>query len=116
MIAFALFLVLLAIALGALVLVGYLLAPKSPHVAKERRFEAGNPPFGEVKRRLLMQYVGYIYMVTAIEASAGLMVVVALWRGVVSLDVALALATALALIAIYVVRYLEKVADVKKWS
>ncbi|MFN3803755.1 MAG: NADH-quinone oxidoreductase subunit A [Pyrobaculum sp.] len=116
MTAFVLYVALLTLALVLLVVVGYMLAPRRPGKVKERRFEAGNPPYGEVKRRLVVQYVGYIYMATAFEAVAGLLIVAALIYQWVTPELALTLAVVLALSAIYVARYLAVISDVKRWS
>lgn len=116
MIGLVLFIVLLVAAVVGLVVVGYLLAPKVRGEIRERRFEAGNPPFGEVKRRLVMQYVGYIYLVTAIEAVAGLLIVGLLWYGAIGIELAVAVGIALGLTAAFVARYLKKIADIKLWT
>ncbi|MFN7105246.1 MAG: hypothetical protein ACK4M3_01465 [Pyrobaculum sp.] len=116
MTAFVLYVALLALALVLLVVVGYVLAPKRPGEIRERRFEAGNPPYGEVKRRLVVQYVGYIYMATALEAVAGLLIVAALTYRLVTPELALAVAAVLAISAVYVARYLAVISDIKKWS
>lgn len=115
MTALLVFIALLLVASTALVAISYFLAPRRQTEAKKRRFEAGNPPYGKVERRLLMQYFGYIYLVTAFEAVVGVMIVAVLVRGV---DLALASALGAVLIAVAVVaaRYLKAVADIKKWS
>jgi NADH-quinone oxidoreductase subunit A len=112
------FLVFLLALLGALVLlvaIGYVLAPKKPSDVKYRRFEAGGPPFGEAKRRLLMQYIGYIYLVTAVEALVGLMIVAYLSKPA-ALEFAVYLAVALVLVAAFVARHIKTLTDVRKWS
>jgi len=116
MTALLLFLALLFAALAALVYVGYRLAPKRPSEVKERRFEAGNPPYGEVKRRLVAQYVGYIYLVTAVEAVAGLLIVYALLSGGASPSLFAALALSLVAVAAFVAAYLRVIGDIKRWS
>ncbi|MEZ0248148.1 MAG: NADH-quinone oxidoreductase subunit A [Thermoproteus sp.] len=45
----------------------YLIAPQAPTEAKRRRYEAGNPPQGEAKSRLAMQYFGYVLMLVTLE-------------------------------------------------
>lgn len=115
MVAFLIFLTLLALALIALIIVSYYLAPKRPTEVKTRRFEAGGPPFGEVKRRLIAQYMGYIYLVTVVEALVGVMIVAYLARPIPS-EFAVAAALALVLIALFVARHLRLLADVKKWA
>lgn len=45
----------------------YWLAPQAPTEAKRRRYEAGNPPHGEPKAPLAMQYFGYVIMLVALE-------------------------------------------------
>lgn len=104
---------LLAAALALLVVVGYLLAPRRPSELKERRFEAGNPPYGEVKRRLVMQYIGYIYLVTAVEALVGVMIIAALLG--VSVELLTAVGVALGALLAFVAKYIKYVADIKKW-
>ncbi|MEZ0319840.1 MAG: hypothetical protein ABWK05_07620 [Pyrobaculum sp.] len=114
MVALVIFIGLLAAALVLLVAVGYLLAPRRSSEVKERRFEAGNPPYGEAKRRLVMQYIGYIYLATAIEALVGIMIIAAL----LGVDVKLlaAVGGALGAVLVFVARYIKDVADVKKWK
>ncbi|MEM0369591.1 MAG: hypothetical protein QXK71_04440 [Pyrobaculum sp.] len=116
MIGFVIFVVILTAAVVGLVVLGYLLAPKARGEIRERRFEAGNPPFGEVKRRLVMQYVGYIYLVTAVEAVVGLLIVGWLWLGVLNIEGVLAVAAALAIVAAYVAKYIKKISDISLWS
>lgn len=45
----------------------YLIAPQAPTEVKRRRYEAGNPPQGEAKSRLAMQYFGYVLMLVTLE-------------------------------------------------
>lgn len=115
MVGLVVFLFLLAAALAALVVLGYRLAPRKPSEVKERRFETGGPPFGEVKRKLVVQYIGYIYLVTAVEALVGLMIVAAL--ATTSLE-SLAVSVALALLPVLVLvaASIKLLSDIKKWS
>ncbi|MEL9990138.1 MAG: NADH-quinone oxidoreductase subunit A [Thermoproteus sp.] len=115
MTALLIFVVLLLAALMALVAISYFLAPRREAETKKRRFEAGNPPYGRVERRLLMQYFGYIYLATAFEAVVGVMIVAVLVRGV-DAAVAGALGAALIAIAVVVAKYLKAVADIRRWS
>lgn len=71
-----LFLALLAAALAALYLIPKLLAPSgSKSKAKDERFEAGNPPFGGVRRAVRVQYARYVVAAAGIEALASLALV-----------------------------------------
>jgi len=62
----AVFLLILGLTLLAVYAI-YLIAPQAPTEAKRRRYEAGNPPQGEAKSRLAMQYFGYVLMLVALE-------------------------------------------------
>jgi NADH-quinone oxidoreductase subunit A len=64
-----LFLVLLVgLLAGALVVTLALLMPRGPERGfKRRRYEAGNPPSGEVKVRLPFQYYGYLLLYLSVE-------------------------------------------------
>jgi len=119
MVAAALFIALFLAVLVLLVLAGYLFSPRRPSEVKERRFEAGGPPYGPVQRRLLMQYFGYIYLVTAVEAVMGLALVAVLTAhaGRAAL-IPLAAALALTLMAIAAIawRYFKLLADVRRWG
>jgi len=117
MVAVLLFVVLFLGVLVLLVVVGYLFSPKRPSEVKERRFEAGGPPYGPVQRRLLMQYFGYVYLVTVVEAAVGLAVVAVLTqRDPATASVALALALLLAAVAAVTARYFKLLADIRRWS
>ncbi|CCC82434.1 NADH-quinone oxidoreductase subunit A [Thermoproteus tenax] len=61
------FLLVFGLTLLAIYLI-YLLAPQAPTEAKRRRYEAGNPPHGEPKSRLAMQYFGYVLMLVTLGA------------------------------------------------
>jgi len=121
MVAVLLFAALFLAALALLVVVGYLFSPKRTSEVKERRFEAGGPPYGPVQRRLLMQYFGYIYLVTVVEAVVGLALVASLTelahKGPLAVTVlAAAVASVLAAVAAVVIRYFKTLSDIKKWS
>ncbi|MFZ8808549.1 MAG: NADH-quinone oxidoreductase subunit A [Pyrobaculum sp.] len=119
MVAVVLFIALFLAALVLLVVVGYLFSPKRPSETKERRFEAGGPPYGPVQRRLLMQYFGYIYLVTVVEAAAGLALVAVLTTdaGRAALaPLAAALVVAIAAVVAVVWRYFKLLADVRRWG
>lgn len=60
------FLLILGLTLLAIYAI-YLIAPQAPTEAKRRRYEAGNPPQGEAKSRLAMQYFGYVLMLVTLE-------------------------------------------------
>ncbi|CCC80892.1 NADH-quinone oxidoreductase subunit A [Thermoproteus tenax] len=70
--AWLIFLLLLIAGVAAMLIVPALFAPAKGEQAKDVRFEAGNPPFGRVRRRMAMQYLAYVYLAVAIEAVAGL--------------------------------------------
>jgi len=117
MVAVLLFVVLFLGVLVLLVVVGYLFSPKRPSEVKERRFEAGGPPYGPVQRRLLMQYFGYVYLVTVVEAAVGLAVVAVLTqRDPATGPVAIALTLLLAAVAAVTARYFKLLADIRRWS
>jgi len=60
--------VLLPLVLALLgLLTSLLLAPRNPNPNKLRRYEAGNPPHGDAKAPLLMQYMGFALLLVAIE-------------------------------------------------
>lgn len=52
---------------GAALLIAYLLTrgPEGPF--KRKRYEAGNPPTGEAKKKIPYQYYGYIIIYLAVE-------------------------------------------------
>ncbi|MGK0548933.1 MAG: NADH-quinone oxidoreductase subunit A [Pyrobaculum sp.] len=115
MVGFLVFLGVLAVALVGLVVLGYLLAPRRPSEVKERRFETGGPPFGEVKRKLVVQYIGYIYLVTAVEALVGLMIVAALANTsleLLAVSIALVLLPVLVLVAVSI----KLLSDIRRWG
>ena len=116
MVAILIFVVLFLGALVALVVVTYLFAPRRPSEVKERRFEAGGPPYGPVQRRLLMQYFGYIYLVTVVEAAVGLALVAVLTAQSSAPMLYLAIALLLAAVLIVVLRYFKVLSDIKRWS
>ncbi len=117
MVAVLLFIALFLGALLLLVVVGYLFSPKRPSEVKERRFEAGGPPYGPVQKRLLMQYFGYVYLVTVVEAAVGLAVVAVLTqRDLLSAPAALAVGLLLVAVAAVTARYFKLLADIRRWS
>ncbi|ABL87507.1 NADH dehydrogenase subunit A [Pyrobaculum islandicum DSM 4184] len=115
MVALVLFILLFITLLTALVAISYFLAPRRPSEVKQRRFEAGGPPYGTIQRRLVMQYIGYIYLVTTVEATLGLAIVAVLTNENM-LPLSLSLALLMAILAAIVARYLKILADVRKWS
>ena len=66
----ALFIALIIALLLLSVFVSWSLGAKNPNRAKYDRFEAGNPPTGEPKGRLAMQYFGYLILLTGGELIA----------------------------------------------
>jgi NADH-quinone oxidoreductase subunit A len=116
MVALLIFVVLFLGALVALVVVTYLFAPRRPSEVKERRFEAGGPPYGHVQRRLLMQYFGYIYLVTVVEAAVGLALVAVLTAQLPAPTLYLAIALLLAAVLVVVLRYFKVLNDIKRWG
>jgi NADH-quinone oxidoreductase subunit A len=116
MVAILIFVVLFLGALVALVVVTYLFAPRRPSEVKERRFEAGGPPYGPVQRRLLMQYFGYIYLVTVVEAAVGLALVAVLTAQPSAPMLYLAIALLLVAVLVVVLRYFKVLSDIKRWS
>ena len=116
MVAILIFVVLFLGALVALVVVTYFFAPRRPSEVKERRFEAGGPPYGPVQRRLLMQYFGYIYLVTVVEAAVGLALVAVLTAQPPAPTLYLAIALLLAAVLVVVWRYSKVLSDIKRWS
>lgn len=99
--------------LVGLVALGYYFSPKRHSEEKIKRFEAGGPPYGPVQRRLVMQYFGYIYLVTVAEATVGFAIVAALLS---EKTLAIPLALTLAILGVAVARYFKLLADVKKWG
>ncbi len=69
--AWLIFLLALTASLIALLMAPRLLAPRRLTRAKEVRFEAGNPPYGKARRRMVMQYLGYVYLAMATESIVG---------------------------------------------
>jgi NADH-quinone oxidoreductase subunit A len=116
MVALLIFVVLFLGVLVALVVVTYLFAPRRPSEVKERRFEAGGPPYGPVQRRLLMQYFGYIYLVTVVEAVVGLALVAVLTAQPPAPTLYLAIALLLAAVLVVVLRYFKVLNDIKRWG
>jgi len=116
MVAILIFVVLFLGALVALVVVTYFFAPRRPSEVKERRFEAGGPPYGPVQRRLLMQYFGYIYLVTVVEAAVGLALVAVLTAQPSAPMLYLAIALLLVAALVVVLRYFKVLSDIKRWS
>ncbi|ACB40710.1 NADH-quinone oxidoreductase subunit A [Pyrobaculum neutrophilum] len=115
MVAVVVFVALFLALLLALVLISYLLAPRKPSDVKHRRFEAGGPPYGTVQRRLVMQYIGYIYLVTVVEAALGLAIVAVLTNNY-PLPLALSIALLMAAVAAVVARYYKTLADARRWG
>jgi len=66
----ALFAALIIALLLLSVLVSWRLGAKNPNPAKYDRYEAGNPPTGEPKGRLAMQYFGFLILLTGSELIA----------------------------------------------
>ena len=58
--------------IGSLIafIVSYFVAPKRPSIVKERRFEAGNPPIDRVRKKLIMQYFGFVFMAVCLECAS----------------------------------------------
>lgn len=52
---------------GAALLIAYFLTKGPPGPYKRKRYEAGNPPTGEAKKRIPYQYYGYIIIYLAVE-------------------------------------------------
>ncbi|MFB6491104.1 MAG: NADH-quinone oxidoreductase [Thermoproteus sp. AZ2] len=69
------FLVLLAAGLALLYAVPKLFAPRAKTKPKELRFEAGNPPYGRLRRRMVIQYIRYVLAAASFEALASLALV-----------------------------------------
>ncbi len=52
---------------------------------KIQRFEAGNPPLDLPKKKLIMQYFGFIYMTAAIEAIITIIIVLSVLENIITL-------------------------------
>ncbi|RLE57624.1 MAG: hypothetical protein DRJ35_08735 [Thermoprotei archaeon] len=52
---------------GAALLIAYLLTKGPEGPFKRKRYEAGNPPTGEAKKKVPYQYYGYIIIYLAVE-------------------------------------------------
>lgn len=66
------FLVLLAAGLALLYALPKLFAPSARTKAKDVRFEAGNPPYGRLRRKMVIQYIRYVLAAASLEALASL--------------------------------------------
>ncbi len=55
--------------LGGIVILGILISRRyrSYRSLKSLRFEAGNPPMDRVRKKLIMQYFGFIFMAVCLE-------------------------------------------------
>lgn len=94
-------------------LTSLLLAPRNPNPNKLRRYEAGNPPYGEAKAPLLMQYMGFALLLVSIEPIAvisALVLIGATASSIVVLVCAILVSIAVAALAY---RYSK---DIREWS
>lgn len=92
----------------------YLIAPQAPTEAKRRRYEAGNPPQGEAKSRLAMQYFGYVLMLTILEPLVAIpLVYFAL--SPTSVESAVYLLVAVTLLALATLYAYAHSKDIRKW-
>ena len=103
--ALIIFIALLVLAAALPIALAYVLAPRAPSEVKERRFESGGPPFGEVRRRLVMQYFGFIFLVVALEAVASLALIYAVIAGEYVVPGVVAAAIGAVAYALYKVAY-----------
>ncbi len=86
-------LVILSVITDALVIyIAFKVAEKRPSPVKAFRYEAGNPPVGEVKFVLPMQYVGFLIMFFAVEPILAILLVIGAFGAYTSLVIALFIA------------------------
>lgn len=71
---------------------------------KIQRFEAGNPPLDLPKKKLIMQYFGFIYMTAAIEAVITVIIVLSVLENISTLTL-LALMVMIILIPATILAY-----------
>lgn len=114
----------LAVAIAVALLLGltllaiyavYLIAPQAPTEAKRRRYEAGNPPHGEPKAPLAMQYFGYVLMLVTLEPLVVLPIVYFALKPTSLASAAMVLA-ALALVAAASIYGYAHSRDIRKWT
>lgn len=88
-----------------------LIAPRRPTPQKLMRYEAGNPEAGPPKAPLAMQYLGYVLMLVTLEPVAALPLAVFLFTNNVELTIAVALLSAVVILAasIYAYKYAKRI-------
>ena len=82
--------------------------------AKQERFEAGNPPFDFPRKKLIMQYFGFVYLMVMLECA--LLLTLLLSTGSMCLELALLIiivTIVYTLTAIIVYRY---AIDLQEWT
>ncbi|NPA99826.1 MAG: hypothetical protein GXO10_00450 [Crenarchaeota archaeon] len=80
---------------------------------KSMRFEAGNPPMDKVRKKLIMQYFGYVFMAVCLECVTLYMLVLSACRGV--LQLVSVLAPCLLLLALAILVGLRYVTKLEEW-
>ena len=111
-----LLLILTAGGLALLFLLNYLLVKvvRKYGRAKQERFEAGNPPFDFPRKKLIMQYFGFVYLIVMLECA--LLLILLLFTGSLCAELALLIiivAVVYTLTAIIVYRY---AANLQEWT
>ncbi|NPA70558.1 MAG: NAD(P)H-quinone oxidoreductase subunit 3 [Crenarchaeota archaeon] len=84
-----------------------------PRQIKSMRFEAGNPPMDKVRKKLIMQYFGYVFMAVCLECVTLYFLVLSACRGV--LQLVSVLAPCLLLLALAIVLGLRYVTRLEEW-
>ncbi len=80
---------------------------------KSLRFEAGNPPMDKVKKKLIMQYFGYVFMAVCLECVTLYILILSICREAVQL--ALTIGPCLVLLTVAVVLGLRYVRRLEEW-
>ncbi len=80
---------------------------------KSMRFEAGNPPMDKVRKKLIMQYFGYVFMAICLECVTLYMLILSACKGLIQL--ASILAPCLILITLAVMLGLRYVTKLEEW-
>ncbi|NPA24020.1 MAG: hypothetical protein GXO23_06985 [Crenarchaeota archaeon] len=100
--------------LTAIVAIGFIVSRRyrTYRDVKSMRFEAGNPPMDRVKKKLIMQYFGYVFMAVCLECVTLYMLVLSICREVTQLVMVLAPCLVLTTLAILLgLRYVSRLEE-----
>ncbi len=81
---------------------------------KHERFEAGNPPIGPARSKLIVQYFGYVYTIVVLECI--FLILLLLGLGGVSVYYIAILAVTAVVSALTLILALRYSAEVREWT